>query len=336
MHRAVLAADDRVEEAADGVQRRCVSRGGPARPGRGGSGRSARRVSLRVARQPRRGPTGGALRRFGGRPELGLELRRGRRLGRALACAPARRAADERDWIQLGARRDLELGAQEVAELVEAVDGTDRVVEERGQLLVAAGLLQAAQEARETLRAGRGLLGEIPRLAEDGVRLDDRPLALLRGVAERGQRGGSGVRERAERPGRPGDRGSPGAELREHRRGLVREGLELGQRPAKLAEGPRELLKTLLERLAALGGRLGGGVRVVDEPGDLLAHDVLDQIEVDLAPVVLERQEALAGTGLPARDLLERRGRGDARGPRLRRLAVDVLLAEEGLRPDQT
>ena len=62
---------------------------------------------------------------------------------------------------------------------------------------------------------------------------------------------------------------------------------------------------------------------------------LLDEVEVDLLAVVLDRQPVLAGAGLAVGDLLERRRRLAARRARLRRLALDVLLAEQRLRPDQ-
>ena len=77
---------------------------------------------------------------------------------------------------------------------------------------------------------------------------------------------------------------------------------------------------------------------IEDQPEALdlgLAGDVVDEVEVDLLAVVLDRQEVLAGAVLAVRDLLERRRRLGARSARLGGLALDVLLAEERLRADQ-
>src|SRR5205085_4586141 len=68
---------------------------------------------------------------------------------------PIRRAAEHGGGDELRAVRDLERGAEEVAVLVEAVDGADGVEDEVGQLPVAAGPAEAREQRREALGAWR-------------------------------------------------------------------------------------------------------------------------------------------------------------------------------------
>ena len=110
---------------------------------------------------------------------------------------------------------------------------------------------------------------------------------------------------------------------------------ELRKHAVGLAQRRIGPLDDRLQVLAACGEARSQVVQDQAEPvGERLAHDVVDEVDVDLLAVVLERQEALAGARLRVRDHLERRRRLRLRGVRLRRLAVDVLLAEERGRPD--
>ena len=121
---------------------------------------------------------------------------------------------------------------------------------------------------------------------------------------------------------------------------------ELGELLVLLGEGGEDLVGLLERGVGATNhvrevGAAGGETRaevVEDQPEALdlgLTGDVVDQVEVDLLAVVLDRQPVLAGADLAVGDLLERRRRLRLRGPRLGRLALDVLLAEQRLRPDQ-
>ena len=95
-------------------------------------------------------------------------------------------------------------------------------------------------------------------------------------------------------------------------------------------------LDHLAERVAT-GGEAGAEV-VEDQPEAIdlgLAGDVVEQVEVDGLAVVLERQEALPLAGLAVGDHVELWRRLGDRGARLGRRAVDELLAEQRLRPDQ-
>ncbi len=69
--------------------------------------------------------------------------------------------------------------------------------------------------------------------------------------------------------------------------------------------------------------------------GIRLAHDVVDEVEVNRLAVVLDRQEDLALARLAVGDDLELRRRLGARGASLGRLALDELLAQERLRAHQ-
>ena len=72
----------------------------------------------------------------------------------------------------------------------------------------------------------------------------------------------------------------------------------------------------IASRVLPAGGQPGAEV-VEDQPEAVrvrLAHDVVDEVDVDLLAVVLQRQEVLAGAGLAVRDHGERRRRLRLRG----------------------
>ena len=92
-----------------------------------------------------------------------------------------------------------------------------------------------------------------------------------------------------------------------------------------------------LGEVGAAGGEAGAEV-VEDQPEPVglgLAGDVVDEVEVDLLAVVLERQEVLARADVAVGDLRELGRRLGARSSRLGGNALDVLLAEQRLRADQ-
>ncbi len=119
---------------------------------------------------------------------------------------------------------------------------------------------------------------------------------------------------------------------------VERLGLSLEQRQelVRLAQRRVAAHDDLLEVFAA--GREADAELVQDQSEPVrvgLAHDVVDQVEVDCLAVVLDREEALALAGLALLDYLQLRRRIGARRARLGRLALDELLAEERLRANQ-
>ncbi len=189
----------------------------------------------------------------------------------------------------------------------------------------------------------RGLLGEAPQLDHRALELAERVRELVEAgddvVAALGRcgAGGGGVADEA---------GEMLALLGQRLQDRVAVLGELGELLVLLGEGGEDLVG-LLERgvgatnhgreVGAAGGETGAEV-VEDQPEALdlgLTGDVVDEVEVDLLAVVLDRQPVLAGADLAVGDLLERRRRLRLRGPWLGRLALDVLLAEQRLRPDQ-
>ena len=148
---------------------------------------------------------------------LGLGLRERRlRLG-PCGLVEEMRVADSRLNLRAQDRADLvaqQRGAEEVAELVVAVDPAGRVEEELHQLLVEAGLAEAREQGVQDLGARRRLLRQVADLDQHRVGVDDRLLALRGRRAERDERRRRCVSERAERLGRAGDGGRAGAELR--------------------------------------------------------------------------------------------------------------------------
>src|SRR5215211_7106610 len=262
-----LPADDRVEQVTRRVERWPVRF--PPLPRARRRRRSAGEVSLGVERY---GATGSGH----ARRTRGFVRDSDRRLGshRELAHTGCPIAAAARDEVvnELHARRgDLQVGAQEVAELVEAVDAAVGEVEELHELLVAAALPEARQELGEAPRRRRCLPREVADLYQDRVGVDDRLSALLRGLAQGDERRRRGLRERAEGLRGAGDTGGGVREVGEGGARLVGEALELHHLATQRFEGGRELLEPGLEVRAALGGCLAGGVGVPDEAGHLLA-----------------------------------------------------------------
>ncbi len=132
-------------------------------------------------------------------------------------------------------------------------------------------------------------------------------------------------------------------ERADHSVGVAR---ELRQHPVLACERAEHLvglaqcrvrtLDDLRELLAA--GREAGAEAVDDQPEAVrirLAHDVVDEVEVDRRAVAVERQQILARTRLVLGNQLELRRRLGARSARLRRLTLDELLADQRLRADQ-
>ena len=85
--------------------------------------------------------------------------------------------------------------------------------------------------------------------------------------------------------------------------------VELAQRRIGAANNRREVRAS---------GRQAGAEVVEDQTEALRerqALDVVDHVEVHGLAVVLDRQQVLAGTGLPVGNLLQRRGRARSPGP---------------------
>ena len=117
---------------------------------------------------------------------------------------------------------------------------------------------------------------------------------------------------RARAPAEPGPGRRRAASLAEL---LVLAG-ELGEHPVGLAQRRVGAPDDRGEVLPA--GREPGAEVVEDQPeavGVGLAHDVVDQVDVDFLAVVLQRQEVLPGSGLAVGDHVQRRRRLGARAP---------------------
>ncbi len=293
-----------------------------------------------------------------------------------------------------------------MAVLVEPVQRRGRVVDQFGQPVPAAGLLQVDQQARQFAGRHHARLRQRRRLADHRVGLGEVGARRFAGVAEALQRHRQRFGERGQGLGRVGQRGGGGAEVFEDRGAGVGKGLEAGHRLPELAQEGGELLQRRFQFRPLFGARLGGGPGVGDEAGDVAAlarerpqdflrvarqlrqlvalgredaegavdvaqdrvrpldqHfdvfaaagqagaefvedqpealrvgqgvDVVDQVGVDAGAVVAERQQVLAGPRFAGGDLLQRRRRFGPRRPRQGRLAVDELLADQRLRPDQ-
>ena len=112
----------------------------------------------------------------------------------------------------------------------------------------------------------------------------------------------------------------------------------LGQDLQDLVRLPQCGVGAADDRVEVLAASGKACAQVVEDEAEALrigqAVDVLDDVQVHLLAVVLERQEPLAGSRLAVGDLLELRWRLDPRCARLGRLAVDELLTEERLRAD--
>ena len=149
-------------------------------------------------------------------------------------------------------------------------------------------------------------------------------------------RGGTGIGEEA------GDMCALFGERGEHPLGV---GGELGELVALVGEdlekavGFAEVRVRPFDRRLDVGASTGeGGPEFVEDEAEALRVgqrvDVVDQVGVDAGAVVLERQQALAGAGLSGGDDAQRRRRLGAGRPRQGRPAVDVLLADQRLGPD--
>ena len=92
----------------------------------------------------------------------------------------------------------------EVAELVVAVDGADRVVDEVHQVLEAAGVVEGARAgAARSLAVGPDLCGQVAGLDDDRVGGDQLRAGGLGGRAEGGQGGDAGAEEGGRGSGSP-------------------------------------------------------------------------------------------------------------------------------------
>ncbi len=267
-------------------------------------------------------------------------------------------------------------------------------------------LTQRRQQLSQIASRRLAALGQGADLAQHGVGGDEVRGRRLGCIAEARESAGTGVREGLEQAVHPGQRRGRVAKVGEHGRRRVAEAAQLRHRRAQLAQEAGEASEALFEVFAALGRRLGGDRRLVDEAGDALAlareraedrvgvdrelhelavlagerrqdlvrfpqrrvralddlrelvaaggeagaeivedqaeavriglfHDVVDEVEVDRLAVLLERQQILPLAGLSLGDLLEGRGRRRRRSPRLGELALDELLTDQRLRPDQ-
>ncbi len=80
------------------------------------------------------------------------------------------------------------------------------------------------------------------------------------------------------------------------------------------------------------------GAQLVEDDRQALAEgqaqDVVDQVEVHRVLGLGHREQVLPGAGLSARNALERQRRGRPRGVGLGGGALDELLPDQGLRPD--
>ena len=237
---------------------------------------------------------------------IGGAQRRPRLLG-GVAEAGERTDPGVREWLQSpsgpGQRR---------RRFAEVAEDRRRLVAERAEL--DHGRAQLAQEAREPcerlLQLGAARRGGLA----DGRRLVDERGDVLALPGQRTQDHVGVGRQALERAVLPGEDGQD----------LVR----LAQRGVRALDDLRQLVTPRRE---------AGAEVVQDQPeaiGIGLAHDVVDQVEVDRLPVLLERQEALALARLALTDHFELRRRLGAWRPGLRGLAVHELLAEQGLRVD--
>jgi hypothetical protein len=158
-----------------------------------------------------------------------------------------------------------------VRDAVEPVDGghlEEQVVHEP---LDAGGLLEALRQVVEVLGHRPGVGGEGGEVADQRARALERGAADVGGVAERAERGNRRLRERAELTDEAREVRRGAARVGEHRRELVGDLLEVREHRPQLAQVARQPLEGPLDVGAALGGRLGGLVGVVDEAGDAVA-----------------------------------------------------------------
>jgi hypothetical protein len=127
---------------------------------------------------------------------------------------------------------------------------------------------------------------------------------------------------------------------------LVGVAREVGEHLVLLGEDPEDLVRRAqgrvraADRLVEVRAAAGqAGAELVEDDRQALAlgqaRDVVDQVDVDRLGGALDRQQVLARAALALGDLAQRRRRLLALRARLRRRALDVLLADERLRADR-
>ncbi len=140
---------------------------------------------------------------------------------------------------------------------------------------------------------------------------------------------------------RGGDAAALAGQRRQHGVAVAR---QLLQRVVLRGEDRQHLVDLAQRRVGAADDLVEVGAAAGDARAELveddrqarllrLARDVVDQVEVDRLARVLDRQQVLA-LALAVLDLLQLRGRLRGGLSRLRRLALDELLADQRLRAD--
>src|SRR6185437_14006622 len=168
-------------------------------------------------------------------------------------------------YFVLEAGRQRHQGAAEVAVFVEAVRRGGGVVDQFGEAVPAAGLLQADEELRQFFGRDFAALRQLRGLAHHWFCFGEYRARFFARRAEALQRHRRRFRERGQLAGRVGQRWRRDAELFEQRRARVGEFLQVVHRLTELGQEGGELLQRFFEFGAVFGGRFGGFAGVGEE-----------------------------------------------------------------------